>query len=40
MDNRELIDLIDEAIHQATDLTDSEILNYIEHLLTKREQAN
>lgn len=35
-----MIDLIDEAIHGATDLTDSELLNYIEHLLTKREEKN
>jgi hypothetical protein len=36
MEERELIDLIDEAIHGATDLTDSELLNYIEHLIGKR----
>lgn len=36
MEERELIELIDEAIHSATDLTDSELLNYIEHLLGKR----
>jgi hypothetical protein len=40
MEERELIDLIDEAIHGATDLTDSELLNYIQHLTSKREEAN
>ena len=40
MKNRTMIDLMDEAIHQAQgELTDSELLDYVEWLLSKREGA-
>lgn len=41
MDNGELIDLIDEAIHTDGDkMTDEQVVNYIAELINKREQAN
>jgi hypothetical protein len=41
MEEGEIIDLIDEAIHtDGEKLSDEEVLNYIEQLLTKREKAN
>lgn len=36
MEENELIVRIDEAIHGSLDSTNSELLNYIEHLLEKR----
>ena len=39
MDNGELIDLIDEAIHTDGDkMTDEEVVNYIAELINKREK--
>lgn len=39
MDNGELIDLIDEAIHtDGETMTDEEVVNYIQELLNKREK--
>jgi hypothetical protein len=38
MDNGELIDLIDEAIHTDGDkMTDEQVVNYISELMKKRE---
>ena len=39
MDNGELIDLIDEAIHTDGDkMTNEEVVNYIAELINKREK--
>jgi hypothetical protein len=41
MEDGELIDLIDEAIHTDGDkMTDEQVVNYIAELIKKREQAN
>jgi hypothetical protein len=41
MDNGELIDLIDEAIHtDGEQMTDEQVVNYIVELINKREEAN
>jgi len=41
MDNGELIDLIDEAIHtDGEQMTDEQVVNYIVELINKREEAS
>jgi hypothetical protein len=41
MENGELIDLIDEAIHtDGEKMTDEQVINYIVELINKREKAN